>query len=156
MTVGSVLDASVALKLVLAEAFSDQAEALLTTTLTAGQAVCGPPSLPLEILSALYQRARRGDPATAITLQEAEQYLAQFLALPIAVVSPPDLYLHTFAFARTHGLARTYDAVYVVLAQLLGVELWTADQSLLNALKSAAPWVRWIGDFPLTEDVSET
>jgi predicted nucleic acid-binding protein len=41
------------------------------------------------------------------------------------------------------------DRAEAVLAQLLGVELWTADQHLVNALGSAAPWVRWIGDFPL-------
>jgi len=145
---GSVLDASVALKLVLAEPFSDRAEALVTNTLAAGQPVYGPPSLPLELLSALYQRARRADPATRISFEQAAQYLDEVLALPIAVVSPPDLYPRTFTFARAHGLVGTYDAVYVVLAQLLGTVLWTADQRLLNALGPAAPWVRWIGDFP--------
>ncbi len=148
----AVLDASVALKLVLAETHSDRAEALVTAALRARQALYGPPSLPLEVLSALYQRARRRDPTTAITFEQAEQCLADFLAIPIDIESPSDLYPRTFAFARAHGLARTYDAVYVVLAQSLGVDLWTDDQSLLNALGSAAPWVRWIGDYPLPED----
>jgi hypothetical protein len=30
--------------------------------------------------------------------------LGEFLTLPIDVVSPPDLYPRTFAFARAHGL----------------------------------------------------
>jgi hypothetical protein len=74
---GSVLDASVALKLVLAEPLSGRAEAVLATTLAARQPVYGPPSLPLEILSALYQRARRGDPATVLTFDQAGQYLGE-------------------------------------------------------------------------------
>ena len=43
-----------------------------------------------------------------------------------------------------------YDSLYVVLAQLLNVELWTADQRLLQMIGAAAPWVRFIGDYPLT------
>jgi predicted nucleic acid-binding protein len=149
MSHGIVLDASAALKLVLAEEFSEHVEALFAATLGARQPVYGPPLLPAEILSALYQRARRRDPATAISFAEVEQSLRDFLALSVQIISPPELYVRTLAFAHTHGLARTYDAVYVVLAQLLGVELWTADQHLLNALGAAAPWVCWIGDYTL-------
>jgi len=37
----------------------------------------------------------------------------------------------------------------VVLAQCLNTTLWTADETLLNALGTAAPWVRSIGAYPL-------
>jgi len=38
----------------------------------------------------------------------------------------------------------------VVLAQMLDTELWTDDRRLRNAVGSVAPWIRWIGDYPLT------
>lgn len=55
---------------------------------------------------------------------------------------------------RAHRLTRTYDALYVVLAQLLGLELWTDDRALINTLAGAAPWVRWIGVYPTAADAS--
>jgi predicted nucleic acid-binding protein len=149
MTGGIVLDASVALKLVLAEAGSPQARALFATTVGANQPVYGPPLLPVEALNALYQRTRRADPDTALSFEQAEQALSQLLALDFDLAAPTELYSRTLTFARAHGLPRTYDALYVVLAQLLDVELWTDDQRLLNALGGRAPWVRRLGDFPL-------
>lgn len=150
MTAGIVLDASAALKLVLAEALSDQAEALFTATVSAGQPVYGPPTLFSEVLSALYKRTRYSNPVTALSLEQAGQALTALLDLGIDQIAPVDLYAATLAFAAAHGLTRTYDALYVVLAQLLGVELWTDDQRLINALAGKAPWVRWLGDYPLT------
>ena len=70
-------------------------------------------------------------------------------ASALALLSPTPLYEQTFAFARTHGLSNVYDSVYVVLAQFLNTTLWTADETLLNVLGTAAPWVRFIGAYPL-------
>jgi predicted nucleic acid-binding protein len=152
MTGGIVLDASVALKLVIAEAGSPQARALFATTVGARLPVYGPPLLPVEALNALYQRTRRADPDAALSFEQAEQAeqaLSHLLALGFDIAAPAELYSRTLTFARAHGLPRTYDALYVVLAQLLDAELWTDDQHLLNALSGRAPWVRRLGDFPL-------
>ena len=51
------------------------------------------------------------------------------------------LYEHALAFAQRFTLPSVYDALYAVLAQRGGVELWTADQRLLSALGAGAPWV---------------
>lgn len=147
---GSVFDASVALKLVLAEERSEQAAALFADTVAAGKRVLGPPTLPSEVLSALYKRTRYSDPAKAISFTHAELALSQLLALGIDLVSPAELYPRTLTFARDHHLTRTYDALYVVLAQLLEEDLWTDDLNLINALSGTAPWVRWIGSYPLS------
>jgi len=37
-----------------------------------------------------------------------------------------------------------YDAIYVVLAELVQVPLWTGDRRLFNAVRSSAPWVHFI------------
>jgi predicted nucleic acid-binding protein len=144
-----VVDASVAIKWVVAEEFSAQAEALLNDA--ASSAIVGPPALITEVANALYQRTRRRDPETRLTVAEAEAALAGFLALGIQLVSSEDLYQQAFAFARQQGLADIYDTLYVILAQRLSTELWTDDRKLLEAVRRIALWVRWIKEYPLSD-----
>ncbi len=139
-----VLDASVAVKLVIDEEYSAQAAALLRDS--AWDAIAGPPHLLTEVGNALYQRTRRK--AGSISQPHAERGLSELLALDIALVSPPNLYTRAMEFANLHSLRNIYDSLYVVLAETLGAELWTADQVLLRSVSAAAPWVRWIGDYP--------
>lgn len=63
-------------------------------------------------------------------------------------MTPPDLYPRAFAFACDDKLPSICDSLYVVAAQLMEVELWTADRRLLLALGSGAPWVHFLGDYP--------
>ena len=144
-----VVDASVAVKWVLPEEHTDRAHALMTASIEARQRIVGPPHLPVEVSNAIYQRRRRGEPQQRLSEAEADQALARFLAFPLEFVHPPTLYSQAFAFARTHRLSNVYDSAYVVLAEFLATTLWTADETLLNALGNAAPWVRWIGTYPL-------
>ena len=146
-----VVDASVALKWVVpAEELARQAQALLADTLHAGQAIVGPPHLPGEVGNALFQRVRSQEPARHLTDEEAREALATFLTIPVQLLAPPELYERALTFALTHNLPSLYDSLYVVLAQILGAELWTADRRLLTALGSNTPWVRFIGEYPLT------
>lgn len=142
-----VLDASVVIKRVLDEEFTEQVQGLFADSIRSRRPLVAPPLLPNEITNALYQRVRTTVSARRITESEGSRALAAFLRLPVTLLSPADLYRHAFAFALAHGLSSTYDAVYVVLAQQLESELWTADQRLYNAVRAAAPFVRWIGDF---------
>ena len=142
----TVVDASVALKWVLDEEFSDRAEALLNDCLVARRRIVGPPHLLAEVTNALYQRVRRN----TITTDEGESGVLQFLRFPIESLAPAGLYHHAYNFARAHGLSALYDSLYIVLAQLLEAELWTDDRRILRTLGSVAPWVRWIGDYPLS------
>ncbi len=150
-SVAVVVDASVAVKWVLPEEHTDRAHALMAASTQARQRIVGPPHLTVEVVNAIYQRRRRGAPSERLNEAEADQALARFLAFPLALLNPPPLYSHAFAFARTHGLSNVYDSAYVVLAQLLHTTLWTADETLLNALGTAAPWVRSISAYPLIE-----
>jgi predicted nucleic acid-binding protein len=142
-----VVDASVAIKWVVEEEFSEQAEALLNDA--ASSAIVGPPALITEVANALYQRTRRRDPKTRLTVDEAEAALTRFLGLVVQLVSSDPLYQQAFRFARQHGLPDIYDTLYVVLAQRLGTELWTDDRKLMDAVRHIAPWVRWIKDYPV-------
>jgi predicted nucleic acid-binding protein len=42
---------------------------------------------------------------------------------------------------------RAYDCLYVALAERDGIELWTGDERLYNALHAQHPFVRWIADY---------
>lgn len=80
---------------------------------------------------------------------EAAQALDRYTRLVIRMVEPTPIISDALAFTQLHGLRAVYDSIYVVLARQLGADLWTADTRLLNALGGAAPWVRWIGAYPL-------
>jgi len=144
-----VVDASVAVKWVLPEAHTDRAQALMAASIRARQRLVGTPHLTIEVVNAIYQRRRRGPPEERLSEAEADQALTRFLTFPLELLSPTSLYEEAFTFARTHGLSNIYDSAYVVLAQLLNTTLWTADETLLNALGTAAPWVRFLGAYPL-------
>lgn len=145
-----VVDASTAVKWVIAEDFSDQADALLATSLRTARSIVVPAHFPSEVTNAIYQRVRSTREDRHISEERARTALAEFVALPVVLHSSAGLYERAFAFARQHRLDATYDSLYVALAEMMAGELWTSDRRLLNAVGSAAPWVRWIGDYPLS------
>lgn len=142
-----VVDASVAIKRVLSEEFTEQSRALFSSSLDARRPVLAPPHLKSEVTNGFYQRLRTTVATRRITEAEADRALAAFLSLPITILAPEDLYLRAFVFAKTHRLSNIYDSLYVVLAHMTNTELWTGDRRLLNSLGTAAPWVRFIGDY---------
>ena len=111
--------------------------------------IVAPTPLPGEVVNALYQRVRTSRPEYHLTEEEAQGSLAAFLGLPITIAAPPGVYGRALAFARDYGLSASYDSIYVALAEMTGTELWTADTQLLRSLNGSAPWVRFIGDYPL-------
>ncbi len=143
------VDASLAVKWVVDEQHTDRARALLVASADAGRPIVGPPHLPGEVTSAIYQRWRSIDPDKHLDDAEALDALRWFLAFRIELLTPPDLYEQAFTFAMTSGVPSIYLSMYVVLAQLMGVELWTADERLLRLLGANAPWVRFIGNYAL-------
>lgn len=144
-----VADASVVLKWVLtAEEWSPQAQAFLEDALKARRRILAPPRLLSEVSNALHQRVHSRQEAYRITAEEAQEALTQLLAYPIELLSAPELYQQALRFGEVHGLRSLYDTLYVVLAQMVNGELWTADQRLVNGLGRAAPWLRWIANYP--------
>ena len=144
-----VVDASLAVKWVVDEPDSDRALKLEADAALARRPLLSAPHFPGEVANAIYQRVRSNDPSKHLDIAGAEESLVRFLAYPIELVSPSDLTHHAFTFAHAHGLVSVYDALYVVLARLLSVELWTAYGRLLTQLAGRAPWVRPLRDYPL-------
>lgn len=142
-----VIDASVAVKWVIEEDFSDRAEALLRQTTANDEPLIAPPHFTAEVINALYQRVRRSQANVALTELQASGAVQRFVAFEVRSVAPDGLYADAFLLAATHRMVNIYDALYVTLARMAGADLWTADLRLLRSLGSAAPWVRWIGDY---------
>jgi predicted nucleic acid-binding protein len=145
------LDASVAVKLLLPESDSDQARALVTDTLAAGEQVLVPVLLFSEVTNVLVQHVRRG----ALSVERGQRHLGELLNLPLTVIYSPDLYTQAIAAAERFGIPSGYDAQYVGLAERTGSVLWTADERLLTILSGKVTWVHKLADYPQPPDEEE-
>jgi predicted nucleic acid-binding protein len=147
-----VIDASVVVKVLTAEEFSEQADALITDSIAADRTLVGTPHLVSEVTNALHKKVR----LRSITPDEAAQALRQFYELPFFLTSSRELYLRALVFAMENRQRQVYDSIYALLAQELDAEFWTDDRRFIEAVVSVAPWVRWIADYPLPDTDENT
>jgi len=116
---GWVVDASVAIKWLVAEIHADRAEELLK----ADTEILAPDLIGPEINSALWKRVRRGE----ITAEEAGELLLKFDRIGIAI-HPCQLLIHR-AFALAVTLDHSpYDCLYLALSEEADCPLVTADR----------------------------
>ena len=101
-----------------------------------------PNHFPSEVISAFLQAYRRN----RITMDEAREAIRDLLALPFVLCDVTALADRAFAIAHQHQ-QRACDCLYVALAERDGIELWTGDERLYNALHAQNAFVRWIADF---------
>jgi predicted nucleic acid-binding protein len=102
-----------------------------------------PTLLPCEIMSAFLRAFRQG----RLTEAEALDAVRSLSRLPFDLreMTTPIL-LRAFELAHQYN-QRAYDCIYVALAEQEGIELWTADQRLYNALHGHCAFIRWIADY---------
>src|SRR5918998_2835670 len=131
------VDASVAVKWILAEERSDRADALYDATVDAYQPIIAPQLLPVEVTNILRQRMRA---QSGISLVTATEFLDAFLALPIEFHNPAGLHHQALVLADALDLPTTYDAHYLALDERLGCELWTDDQRLIRQGPTTLPF----------------
>ena|SRR5438132_301152 len=96
-----------------------------------------------EVVSAFLRAFRRG----RITDVEAENSIRSLLAASLQLHEIcAGLADRAFAIARRHGQG-AFDCIYVALAEREGIEFWTADQRLYNALHAHYPFIRWLAHY---------
>jgi predicted nucleic acid-binding protein len=101
-----------------------------------------PTLLHYEVTNGLYRQMRAG----LLIPESVREALDIALALPVELVGDPDLHRRAGELAATYRLPAAYNAHYLALAERLGVELWTADARLVNALQPfGVDWVRLPG-----------
>lgn len=83
-----VVDASLAVKGLVREEFSDQARALEEDSNRDQAALTAPPHFFSEVPNAIYQRVRTSDPEKHLSLAEAEVALDRFARAPIQLHLP--------------------------------------------------------------------
>ena len=140
MTTSLVCDASVVIRYLLPSAEQPHYQQLWQSWMTTGVTLYAPTLWLYEVMSGL----SKGVFFKAITSADAAALIPIVHQLPVELVVPT-ADISQKALTHTQRLKRKnpYDSYYVVLAQELGCELWTADKKLFNAV--GRPWVKWAG-----------
>jgi predicted nucleic acid-binding protein len=84
----------------------------------------------VEASSVLHEMAWREE----ITKPRAKTILARLLKAPVNIRGPAGLVQSAWRVADELGWAKTYDAQYVALAQMLDCRLVTVDERLLRGV----------------------
>jgi predicted nucleic acid-binding protein len=135
-----VVDASFAFRLILPGPHQAEVQSLVGQWLADGCEMHAPTLWAYELTSALCKAVRFGH----ITADEAERALTLAQHLGVRLVAPhEELVRSAFEWTLRLGRAAAYDSFYMALTEMLGCELWTADQSLHRAV--GLPYVRLVG-----------
>jgi len=140
-----VVDASLALKWVLAEPDSNTAVILLNKWTDKGISVIAPALFTYEVTNILYRQVVAGK----LTYEEAKQGLIDLFSIGVLLKFSlyEDISIQAMEFAHQLKLPATYDAHYLALALDENCECWTADKRLWNIAKGKFSWVRWFSDY---------
>lgn len=137
------IDASLALKWVLPETYTDRAQKLLRDWITKGYTLIAPTLFIYEVTSALRNKVYR----QIITKEEGFSALNQIRRGRIELIISPNLVERAWAISEDLELPTAHDAFYLALAKEEGCEFWTADKNLVKTLKRhKIRWAMWIGE----------
>ncbi len=136
------VDASLAVKWVLEEDYTEEADALLEEWTTRPNTLIAPSWFSCEIANALHRRVHRG----LLPFSAARLAFRDVLSKILLVDPDPNLAERAMELASLLGRPSTYDCQYAALTEREGCELWTADERFWNAARAQFPWIRWIGE----------
>lgn len=134
------IDASLAVKLLVQEPYSNQAAFLWQTWVEKDIERIAPAFFPFEVASTIRRKCVRKQ----LTEEEAEEAFSTFTILGFTILMPEALLKEAWDMTRELGLPTLYDTAYLALAKLYTCEFWTADEVLINSLQGKLPWVKWI------------
>jgi predicted nucleic acid-binding protein len=136
------VDASLILKLFLAESDSAVVDDLWATWLNDATELLAPVHLAYEVTSVIRNRVHRD----LLGLEDGEKAVQAFQAQPITLVPPGPFHHRAWALAEQFQRPTLYDAYYLALAESADCELWTADERLVNAVGGKLTWLRSLRD----------
>lgn len=140
-----VVDASVGIKLFVAEPLSDEAHALFAHLADVPPARFHVPDLfYVECTNILWKYVRR----LGLAADDARIYVDQLGQLFLRSTPTAELIADALEIALAQDVT-AYDAAYVALSQRLELPLVTADASLARALTAAPFDVHWLGAYPI-------
>jgi len=137
-----VVDASLALKWVLREDLSREANAIFHAWTENNDELLVPDLFLFEVAHVLYRKQRSGP----FSLEHS--WLA-FLSIrgrvTLRALTPLDTF-RAFQIGNMTDRPDAYDAHYLALAEREECQYWTADERFWNATKGSFPRVRWLGE----------
>ena len=137
-----VVDASLAFKWLVKEIYTAEANDLGRLWNSQGTQIAAPYLMPVEVTNALHHRVARGE----LTLEAATRHMESLLSSGLELHQTPTLHGRALELASLLRQGAVYDAHYLALSEILGCELWTADEKFYRAASPSAGNVRWIGD----------
>ena len=137
-----VVDASLAFKWLVKEIYTAEANDLGRLWNSQGTQIAAPYLMPVEVTNALHHRVARGE----LTLEAATRHMESLLSSGLELHQTPTLHGRALELASLLRQGAVYDAHYLALSEILGCELWTADEKFYRAASPPAGNVRWIGD----------
>lgn len=143
MTASYVIDASVAIKLVLAEPLSTEAHVLFAALSRAEVNFHVPDLFYVECANVLWKQSQRGN----CTAEDASKSYSTLESLPLSRTASFELANDALKIALAHTTS-AYDACYLALASRLGIALISADQKLVNRLADSSFQAIWLGSAP--------
>jgi len=145
-----VVDASIALKWILNETDSSKALTLLADWNDREIEVYAPSLLVYEVTNVLYRRVRKGE----MPFYDARRGLTEIIYKVVEIEFPEDpaFNIRAMELGQKFGLPAAYDAHYLALAESKECELWTADTRLWNSIRGNLDWLRWLDDYPISQN----
>ena len=138
-----VVDASVAVKWLVNEIYSEQALALARSWARSNIQPTAPYLMPIEVANALYRRVLRGE----LSAQAAAMLIDGLLDSGMDLREPIGLHTRAIEIAAQLGQDAVYDAHYLSLAELMNCEFWTADERFYHAARAEFRFIRCLGEF---------
>jgi predicted nucleic acid-binding protein len=141
-----VVDASVSIKLFIAEPLSNEAHALFAHLAAEPPARFHVPDLfYIECTNILWKYVRR----LGLAAEDARLYVEQLGQLALRSTPAAGLAANALEITLAYDIT-AYDAAYVALSARLGFPLITADERLVRALAAAPFDLRWLGAYTVT------
>lgn len=138
-----VIDASIAVALLVDEAKSLLARAFIRACAAERVLVIAPPLFPFEVANALHRRVRNGD----LTLPEATNLFGALRRFEIRIETTADLHERAITLATELGERASYDAHYLALAEASDCNFWTADRPFFTVAQRVVDRVRLLDNF---------
>ena len=139
-----VIDANICLALLLPLPYSADVDNKIRYWFQNRVRLLAPALWEYEVVSGL----RRAEYHKIISHENAQLALTSVRDLHVEIYPPTfRVHLQALEFSQRLGQTKCYDAQYLALASEAGVELWTADQRLVNQCQGIGiDWVHWVGE----------
>jgi predicted nucleic acid-binding protein len=137
------VDASVALKWVVAEELRENALNLYKDCQDSDVTILAPPHFLVEITNGLRKRVTKGE----LTQEDAREALSDFLLFRVSVYRELRIHSEALRLAIEFNRPSIYDTHYFAIARFLECEFWTDDVKLVNSLRGRLPFVRLLRDY---------